>query len=138
MRIIFPLAGILYWRLFRLKSTTWADSIAFMVKTKQHALKIASEARKSLEQIYGQRLRGVYLYGSAARGQFTVDSDIDIAVVLDEIPNRFAEHERTSQLCAELSLRENTLVTLLFVAEADYEKGLFTVYRTIRREGIPA
>ena len=59
-----------------------------MVATREQALEIAVRARKDLERIYGNRLRGIYLYGSAARDQLTPDSDIDIAVVLDKLTNR--------------------------------------------------
>ncbi len=109
-----------------------------MVTTRQEAMEIAARVRHGLEEIYSERLRGVYLYGSAARDQLTADSDVDIAVVLDEIPSRFAEHERTSQLAADLSLEYDTVVTFLFVTEADFADGTFLVYRTIKREGIPA
>lgn len=108
-----------------------------MVTTKEKALTIASKTRRILEQIYGERLRGVYLYGSAARDQLTPDSDIDIAIVLDNIQSRFEEHERTSQLCSDVSLEENTLVTFLFISEADFREGLFTIHRMIKREGVP-
>jgi len=108
-----------------------------MVATKQQALEIAGRARENLDQIYGERLRGVYLYGSAARDQLTPDSDIDIAVVLDEIQSRFEEHERTSQLYSDISLENNTVVTFLFIAETDFMEGLFTVHRVIKREGVP-
>ena len=60
-----------------------------MVTTKEKALTIASKTRRVLEGIYGERLRGVYLYGSAARDQLTPDSDIDIAIIPDEIQSRF-------------------------------------------------
>ena len=109
-----------------------------MVTTKEKALTIASKTRRVLEEIYGERLRGVYLYGSAARDQLTPDSDIDIAIILDEIQNRFEEHERTSQLGSDVSLEYNTLVSFLFASEADYRKGRFAVHRTIREEGIRA
>jgi predicted nucleotidyltransferase len=109
-----------------------------MVTTRQQALDIATKAREGLEAIYNGRLRGVYLYGSAARDQLTPDSDIDIAVVLYEIPSRFAEHERTSQLAADLSLEYDTVVTLLFITQADLANGTFLICRTIKREGIPA
>jgi predicted nucleotidyltransferase len=107
-----------------------------MVTTKQQALQIAAKAREGLEKIYAKRLRGVYLYGSAARGQLTRDSDIDIAVILDEITDRFAEHERTGDLGSQISLEYNTLVSFFFVPQCDYEQGKYAAYRAIKREGI--
>ena len=109
-----------------------------MVATRQQALEIASKARRVLEELYNGRLRGLYLYGSAARDELTADSDIGIAIVLDNIPSRFAEHERTSQLAADLSLEYDTVVTFLFATEADLADGTFLVYRPIKREGIAA
>lgn len=109
-----------------------------MVMTKQQAIEIAVRVRQGLEGIYGQRLRGVYLYGSAARDQLNSKSDIDVAVVLDEIPDTFAEHERTSQLGSELSLQKNTLISFLFIREADFQNGRFVIHRAIKKEGIPA
>jgi predicted nucleotidyltransferase len=109
-----------------------------MVATRQQALEIAAKVRKELEKLYGQRLCGVYLYGSAARDQLTPDSDIDIAIVLDEVQSSFEEHERTGQLGSDVSLEYDTLVTFLFVSKDDYEKGRFAVHRNIKEEGIDA
>ena len=109
-----------------------------MVKTRQNALQIVAEARKSLEQIYGKKLQGVYLYGSAARDQMTADSDIDIAVILDKPADKFTEHKRTSKLGSDLSLVSDTLVTFLFISLTDFEKGRFAVHRAIKSEGIHA
>jgi predicted nucleotidyltransferase len=109
-----------------------------MVATRKEALEIAAKVRNELEKLYGQRLCGVYLYGSAARDQLTPDSDIDIAIVLDEIPSRFEEHEFTSQLGSDVSLEYDTLVTFLFASKDDYEKGRFAVHRNIKEEGIAA
>lgn len=109
-----------------------------MVQTREQAIEIAAKARESLEQIYGRRLCGIYLYGSAARGQLRPDSDIDIAIVLDEITDRFAEYERTSKLGSRLSLDDDTLVSFLFLTEADLAKGRFSIHQAIKREGIRA
>lgn len=122
----------------RVGLSRFMDGKPTMVNTRQQAIEIAAKARQALKELYDGRLRGVYLYGSAARDQLTADSDIDIAVILNGIPDRFAEHERTSQLASELSLEYDTLVTFLFVTETDFAEGTFLIYRIIKREGIPA
>ncbi len=109
-----------------------------MVATREQAMAIAMRARQSLEQLYGSRLRGVYLYGSAARDELTADSDIDIAVILNEIPNRSDEHKRTSRLGADLSLEFGTVVLFFFAEEKDFAAGRFAIHRAIRDEGIAA
>jgi predicted nucleotidyltransferase len=107
-----------------------------MVTTREQALEIATKVRLGLEKIYGSRLRGVYLYGSAARDQLTPDSDIDIAVVLDRVDD--SEHERASQLGCDLSLEYVTLVSFLFISEVDFQMGRFAIHRIISKEGIAA
>jgi len=109
-----------------------------MVATREQALEIASKVRTELQKLYGQRLRGVYLYGSAARDQLTPDSDIDIAIVLDKLTSRYAELKRTSKIGSDFSLETSTLVAFLFVDETDFRNGRFSIHRTIKEEGIPA
>ena len=65
------------------------------MKTGEKALRIVAMARNGLEKIYGERLHRVYLFGSYARGEADEESDVDIAVVLDDVPDYFAEIERT-------------------------------------------
>ncbi len=109
-----------------------------MVATKEEAIEIALKAKENLERIYGQRLRGVYLYGSAVHNKLTPDSDIDIAVILDKIPNRFDEHARTSQIGSDISLAHDTAVLFFFAEEKDFEAGRFAIHRAIKSEGIRA
>ena len=99
-------------------------------------MEIAAKVRAGLERIYGPRLRGVYLYGSAARDQLTPDSDIDIAVVLDEVADSFAEHDLVDDLQSDLSLEYDTLVSFLFVGEEELRTGRFAIHRFIKEEGI--
>ena len=107
-----------------------------MVRTREEALDAAVRARTGLERIYGKRLKGVYLFGSAARGQMDEDSDVDVAVVLDEISDRFEEHERTSEFGSEISIECGTLVTFFFMPESDFLEGRYAAYRAVRQEGI--
>ena len=107
-----------------------------MVCTRHQALEIAKQLRTELETLYGTRLVGVWLFGSATRDELTEDSDIDIAVILDEIRDRFSEHERTSDVGAQLGLEYDTLISFFFASKADFQTGRFAVHREIRAEGI--
>jgi len=104
--------------------------------THERAREIAGRAKHELERLYGPRLRGIYLYGSCARGDIDEDSDVDICIVLDEISSRFAEHERVSELGSRLSLDDNCLVSFLFVTESDFRRGLMAVHRAVQRKGV--
>ncbi len=42
------------------------------------------EYARAVREVYGPRVKGVYLFGSRARGDHTPASDADIAVVLDD------------------------------------------------------
>ncbi|HEX43064.1 MAG TPA: nucleotidyltransferase domain-containing protein [Phycisphaerales bacterium] len=109
-----------------------------MVTTRKQALDLAALVKTRLERIYGPRLRGVYLYGSAARDQLNEASDVDIAVVLDDIPDRFAEHERVSELGSQVSLDHGTLVSFLLASDSDFGRGRYAIHRVIKEEGIEA
>ena len=107
-----------------------------MVKTREEALKIVREFHDGLAALYGERLKGVYLYGSYARGEATEDSDIDVAVVLAEPLNAYAESERTAELFAGLSLREGCLLVPFFLTEDEYRQRAYAVHRNIVLEGV--
>jgi len=44
--------------------------------SRQKAMEIAAKARKALESIYGERLRGSYLLGPWPRGEVEGESDV--------------------------------------------------------------
>ena len=68
-----------------------------MDRTRERALRLVREVRGRLAAVYGQRLRGVYPYGSFARGQGGEDSDIDVGVVLAGDVNRWQESRHTQR-----------------------------------------
>ncbi|MBM3333824.1 nucleotidyltransferase domain-containing protein [Candidatus Sumerlaeota bacterium] len=104
--------------------------------TQQGIMDIAVRVREELERIYGERLREVYLFGSWARGEGDEDSDVDIAVVLDQVPDYLAEIERTSELFCDLGLEADVLVSSVFISEDDFREGRYALHRAIQREGV--
>lgn len=77
--------------------------------------------RRGLEQLYGERLAGVYLFGSFARGEATPESDVDILIVLDEVGDYGQEIERTGHLISELSLDYEVSISRLFVSSEAWQ-----------------
>ena len=53
-----------------------------MSMTHEQVMRLGREVREGMAAIYGERLKGVYLFGSHARGDAREGSDIDVAVVL--------------------------------------------------------
>ncbi len=66
---------------------------------------ILQRLKAGLEKIYGNQLKGVYLYGSRARGDARPDSDVDVAVVLEDFESVLEEIDKTSVLVADLQSR---------------------------------
>lgn len=106
------------------------------MKTKTETLTIIRQLRKELQRIYGNRLKGVYLFGSYARGDADDDSDIDVAVVLDRISSRFKERQRCSEIRANLSLENNCVINPFFFNEKEFKGGRYMLQRNIAKEGI--
>jgi predicted nucleotidyltransferase len=99
---------------------------------------LLAELKSGLRGLYSQRLRGVYLYGSYARGEGERESDVDVLIVLDRLDSYGAEVDRTSKLVSNVSLKYGVSVSRVFVPEREWQKGEGLFLANIRRESIPA
>jgi predicted nucleotidyltransferase len=96
---------------------------------------ILRRLRHALDELYGDRIERLVLFGSRARGDAGEDSDYDVAVFLRDIADRWRELDRLADLRTEF-LEE----TGAFIDAKPYPAGAYrdctTLMREIRREGV--
>ena len=98
--------------------------------------KILNTLGQALRHHYGTRLRGLLLYGSHARGQAVVGSDIDVAVILDDFTSASAEISACTRLLTRLSLQHDCVISLFPIREQDWPGRQTPLLINIRREGV--
>jgi predicted nucleotidyltransferase len=99
--------------------------------------KILKELKQGLVKLYGKRLKGLYLYGSYARGDYREGSDLDVLVVLDNFERAPIELDRTDDLVGDLSLEYLITISPLFMREKDWLSADKPLLRNVRVEGVP-
>jgi uncharacterized protein len=97
---------------------------------------IVRKCKDVLSNYYGARLKGIILYGSAARGDATQASDIDLLVLLSPPLDYFAELRRIVDLLYPVQLESEQLISAKPALASDYEMGSISLYRNARREGV--
>ncbi|MBI4319831.1 MAG: nucleotidyltransferase domain-containing protein [Chloroflexi bacterium] len=95
-----------------------------------------AELKQELSQLYGERLKGVYLYGSYARGDYHSESDVDILIVLQGPIRPFEEIQRTGQILSDVCLKYDLLISILPVSEEWQKDRVEPLFDNVRREGI--
>ena len=110
---------------------------------KMHANDIVPDLSKSVAEaikgIVGDRLRGIVLFGSYARGDYDAESDVDFFVIIDCPAGELSRY--SEELCfpaSRLSLKYGVSVSIS-VADlhsfSRYKRHL-PFYENIEREGI--
>ena len=99
---------------------------------------ILREFRQEVEKLYGKRLKSIILYGSWARGDATVDSDIDLLIILEGKIAPGREIDRMIDIITELNLKHGVLLSVVPVSEEDYLTINSPLLINVRREGVRA
>lgn len=78
---------------------------------------------RRLRDPLGDKILGIYLFGSTAKGTSAPDSDVDMLVVYTGID----EHqllELTSEISFEIALSDGELIEPVTISKEEYERGL--------------
>src|ERR1700757_200612 len=96
---------------------------------------ILKRLRAALDDLYGDRIERVVLFGSRARGEAGDASDYDVAVFLYDLTDRWRELDRLADLRADFLADAD-----VFIDAKPYPAGAYrdrtTLMREIRREGV--
>jgi len=97
---------------------------------------LMGEMKEHIARMYSQRLIGVYLYGSYARGEGEMGSDVDVLIVLDRIDSYAAEIDRTGEIASDLSLKYGFSISRVFVERENWQEGDTPFLRRVQQEAI--
>jgi predicted nucleotidyltransferase len=97
---------------------------------------LLTELRSELDDLYGDRLVKLILYGSQMRGEVHGESDVDVLVVLEGPIEPGEEIRRMGAVRTRVGLRHEQAVSLLPVSATDYEKRSSARLRNVHREGL--
>ncbi|MEO0517871.1 MAG: nucleotidyltransferase domain-containing protein [Cyanobacteria bacterium P01_A01_bin.116] len=92
--------------------------------------------KKLLVQHYGEKLKGVILFGSAARQEITAESDIDLLVLLAQPLDPVQELRTVVDVLYPVQLEASHWISAMPAAQDEFTAGSIQLYRNIQQEGI--
>ncbi len=96
---------------------------------------ILAKFRAVLDDLYGNRIERVVLYGSRARGDARPDSDYDIAVFLHDLDDRWAEVEKIAYAASDILAETGALIHAMPYRAGSYRERTPLMHE-VRREGV--
>lgn len=100
--------------------------------------KAVLEIKEKIILLLGKQLKLFYLFGSKARGDFDPDSDVDIAIVVDDL-TRETKH-KIIDIVVEAETKHIVVISTLILSSRDFlelKKHERRIALDIEKEGIP-
>ncbi|MEW6201142.1 MAG: nucleotidyltransferase domain-containing protein [bacterium] len=94
--------------------------------------------KECLQTLYGDRFKGLILYGSEAIDKAQPDSDIDLLCLLEGPISIYKEIRATTDATYPLQLEHlDRMLHIMPVDAAKFNSGAIGFYRIVQREGKP-
>ncbi|MBE8539365.1 nucleotidyltransferase domain-containing protein [Geoglobus acetivorans] len=85
-----------------------------------------------LKEKYGDRIRKIILFGSAARGEAGEESDIDVLIVASGVSQR-----EVSRIAFQVLMEQGGVISSIVEEEEQFEKNKnYSFHRIVLREGV--
>jgi predicted nucleotidyltransferase len=96
---------------------------------------ILKRFRAALDEIYGDRIERVVLYGSRARGDARTNSDYDVAVFLHDLGDRWRELDRLADLGTEILDETGAFIHAMPYRAGSYDERTPLMHE-VRKDGV--
>jgi uncharacterized protein len=97
---------------------------------------ILNNLRQALDTLYNDRLAHIILFGSQARNEAKLDSDIDVLIVLKGEVDPWTEIKRTGEIVTQICLDHGVLICCIFISETQYQTPETALLRNVNQEGV--
>ena len=101
--------------------------------------KIVNDFLKKVEEVLGNRLRKIILYGSYARGDYNRSSDIDIMILTDLDNAEIEQYRNTiSDIAFDMELETGFIISPLIKNIEKYNDRIDVIpfYMNVNKEGV--
>ena len=104
--------------------------------THEQLERILEIVKEQLKIIVQENLVHLILFGSQARREARLESDIDILVILKKKNISDDKHEKIIDMIANLSIDYGVLVSLVYISEIQWKTEKSPLLLNIKKEGI--
>lgn len=97
------------------------------------------EYRKAIAEVFGEHEIRIILYGSYARGDFHVDSDVDIMVLADMTPEDISYYtNKLYDVTYDFEMKYGVEINPVVQSKTTYEqwKNAYPFFMNIEKEGV--
>ena len=113
--------------------------MATSVLTTELITSITDELNTAIPDVFGKSVVKAYLYGSCARGDFSADSDIDIAVLFDcSRADSQAHISEAARLSTDIAMKTFQVVNFACLPYDEFvdKKEWYPFYANIEKDGV--
>ena len=108
-------------------------------KSEDEIKTIIAEIIGQTKSLLKESIYKIVLYGSYARGDFDVESDIDVMIIMNCNKEKVCSYRKQiSRIASRIGLENDIEVSLLLRDKDTFEQGgeILSFYKNIQREGI--
>ena len=108
-----------------------------MFRKNTKLVRTLQEMSIKISDVYENRLEKVVVYGSYARGEETEESDIDIALILNEEETE-TMHDDMTDIVVDYELEQGKMLSVIVIDNKNYSvwKDVLPFYKNIDNEGV--